>query len=63
MMQNCNELADYEFTDYTSEQLTYTLATTCSKHCDEMEKIVGKAQKMAFNIQRNSKSKAVSKQV
>ena len=56
MMKDCNEIADYEFTDHTSEKLTYTIATTCSKHCEQMVALVGKARKMAFNFEKERKS-------
>ena len=55
MMKDCNEIADYEFTDHTSEKLTYTIATTCSKHCEQMVALVGKARKMALNFEKERK--------
>ena len=56
MMENCNKLADYEFTDYTSEKLTYTIASTCDEHFEKMRALVGKAQEVALNYQDKGKT-------
>ncbi len=56
MMKDCNKIADYEFTEHTSEKITYTLATTCSEHFKQMRSLVGAAKETALNFEKERKS-------
>ncbi len=57
MMKDCDKLAEYEFTDYTSEQLTYTIASTCDEHFDKMRSLVGEAKEVPLNYQSKGETK------